>query len=185
MPEYNKYLCFIVVHLGQHVSEYTRCVAGNVLKNNLKSADKLPRDMMQYLRQEVLKLIPDPSKEIRKCLAVLVTTIIGEGHLHSWPQVVPLLAQCLSSPQIHIVTTAMTCLKLICEDHFEALDQDGNHPLNYLFTEFLRFFRHSDIELRRMALDCLLPFLHFLPLPMLNSIHTFMEVNHTTLTSVI
>ncbi|XP_013409528.1 transportin-1 isoform X2 [Lingula anatina] len=159
-PDFNNYLIFVLTKLTSE-DEPTRSLAGLILKNNVRAHyHKCPQEVCQFIKQECLKSIGDPSPLIRATIGILITTISAKGELVNWPELLPTLCQYLDSEDYNVCEGAFGALQKICEDSAEALDSDAlNRPLNVLIPKFLQFFKHSSPKIRSHAIACVNQFI--------------------------
>ncbi|CAH0394310.1 unnamed protein product [Bemisia tabaci] len=154
-PDFNNYLIFVLTNLTSE-DEPTRSLSGLILKNNLKAHYNtfLPT-VTDFIKQECLSAVGDPSPLIRATVGILITTIASKGELRSWPELLPALCNMLDSQNYNVCEGAFGALQKICEDSADDLDTDElNRPLNVLIPKFLQFFRHSSPKIRSHAVAC-------------------------------
>ena len=83
--------------------EPTRSLSGLILKNNVRAHyEKLPAEVGEFIKQECLSSIGDPSPLIRATIGILVTTIASKGGLESWQDLLPRLCQNLDSDDYNV-----------------------------------------------------------------------------------
>ncbi|KAK2150308.1 hypothetical protein LSH36_413g02041 [Paralvinella palmiformis] len=135
-PDFNNYLIFVLTKLVNQA------------------------EVTEFIRQECLNSIGDPSPLIRATIGILITTIAAKGGLENWSELLPRLWQCLDSEDYNVCEGAFGALQKICEDSAEALDTDAlNRPLNILIPKFLEFFKHSSPKIRSHAIACVNQFI--------------------------
>ena len=116
--------------------------------------------MSDFIKNECLSAIGDPSPLIRATVGILITTIASRGELTNWPELLPKLCQMLDSQDYNVCEGSFGALQKICEDSSEILDSDAlNRPLNTLIPKFLQFFQHSSSKIRSHALACVNQFI--------------------------
>ncbi|XP_046751407.1 transportin-1 [Diprion similis] len=154
-PDFNNYLIFVLTKLTSE-DEPTRSLSGLILKNNVKAHfNKFVPEVTNFIKQECLSAIGDPSPLIRATVGILITTVASKGELTSWPELLPALCQMLDSQDYNVCEGAFGALLKICEDSAELLDSDAlNRPLNVLIPKFLQFFRHTSPKIRSHAIAC-------------------------------
>ncbi|VDL19318.1 unnamed protein product [Hymenolepis diminuta] len=154
-PDFVKYLIFIFAKLINE-SEYTRSVAGLVLKNYLTPTYlKQSPEVVAVVKEESLKCMNDPNALIRSTAGTLITTIVSLGGLHSWPEVIPRLLQSLDSNDPYLLQGTFDALKKICEDSKEDLEDDSFFSvLDALILKLIQFFSHPLPKFRSLALHC-------------------------------
>lgn len=78
--------------------EPTRSLSGLILKNNVKAHfHKFLPEVSEFIKQECLNAVGDPSPLIRATVGILITTIASKGELTSWPELLPALVTLLDS----------------------------------------------------------------------------------------
>ncbi|XP_049816138.1 transportin-1 isoform X2 [Schistocerca nitens] len=159
-PDFNNYLIFVLTKLTSE-DEPTRSLSGLILKNNVKAHyHKFLPEVTEFIKQECLSAVGDPSPLIRATVGILITTIASKGELTAWPDLLPALCQMLDSSDYNVCEGAFGALQKICEDSSELLDSDAlNRPLNVLIPKFLQFFRHSSPKIRSHAIACVNQFI--------------------------
>ncbi|XP_025830663.1 transportin-1 [Agrilus planipennis] len=159
-PDFNNYLMFVLTKLVSE-DEPTRSLSGLILKNNVKSHfDSLVPSVANFIKQECLQAVGDPSPLIRATVGILITTIASKGDLSKWPELLPSLCNMLDSQDYNVCEGAFGALQKICEDTAEALDADTvNRPLEILIPKFLQFFSHSSSKIRSYAIGCVNQFI--------------------------
>lgn len=159
-PDFNNYLIFVLTKLTSE-DEPTRSLSGLILKNNVRARFyEFPPGVADFIKQECLAAIGDPSPLIRATVGILITTIASKGDLKSWPELLPTLNEMLDSQDYNVCEGAFGALQKICEDSAEALESDElNRPLNYLIPKFLQFFKHSSSKIRSHAVACVNQFI--------------------------
>ncbi|XP_065331678.1 transportin-1 isoform X1 [Cloeon dipterum] len=159
-PDFNNYLIFVLTKLTSE-DEPTRSLSGLILKNNVKSYyHKFPPEVTEFIKQECLSAVGDPSPLIRATVGILITTIAYKEELVHWPALLPALCQMLDSHDYNVCEGAFGALQKICEDSAERLDSDAlNRPLNILIPKFLQFFQHNSPKIRSHAIACVNQFI--------------------------
>ena len=85
------------------LDEPTRSLSGLILKNNVRAHyDKLPSSVCDFIKQECLNSIGDPSPLIRATVGILITTIASKGGLENWNELLPRLCQSIDSEDYNI-----------------------------------------------------------------------------------
>ncbi|XP_063238810.1 transportin-1 [Bacillus rossius redtenbacheri] len=159
-PDFNSYLIFVLTKLTSE-DEPTRSLSGLILKNNVKAHyNKFLPEVTNFIKQECLSAVGDPSPLIRATVGILITTIASKGELTTWPELLPALCNMLDSQDYNVCEGSFGALQKICEDSAELLDSDAlNRPLNILIPKFLQFFRHTSPKIRSHAIACVNQFI--------------------------
>lgn len=157
--------------------EPTRSLSGLILKNNIRvHGAALQPAIVEYIKQECLNAIGDPSPLIRATVGILITTISSKGGLQHWPQLLPALCEMLDSADYNVCEGSFGALQKICEDSAEALDSpELNRPLNIMIPKFLQFFKHSSPKIRSHAIACINQFIINRTQALMLHIDTFIE----------
>ncbi|XP_033738746.1 transportin-1-like isoform X1 [Pecten maximus] len=158
-PDFNNYLIFVLTKLTSE-DDPTRSLSGLILKNNVRAHfEKFPPEVTNFIKQECLNSIGDPSPLIRATIGILVTTIVAKGELRNWTELLPSLCSSLDSDDYNVCEGAFGALQKICEDTAEDLDNDSTRPLNILIPKFLQFFKHNSPKIRSHAIACVNQFI--------------------------
>ncbi|XP_021941356.1 transportin-1 isoform X1 [Zootermopsis nevadensis] len=175
-PDFNNYLIFVLTKLTSE-DEPTRSLSGLILKNNVKAHfHKFLPVVTEFIKQECLSAVGDPSPLIRATVGILITTIASKGELTTWPELLPALCSMLDSQDYNVCEGSFGALQKICEDSAELLDSDAlNRPLNVLIPKFLQFFRHSSPKIRSHAIACVNQFIITRTQALMIHIDSFLE----------
>ena len=96
----------------------TRSLSGLILKNNVRAHfEKFPPEVTNFIKQECLNSIGDPSPLIRATIGILVTTIVAKGELRNWQELLPHLCQCLDSDDYNVCEVCIimvVCFVWLC-----------------------------------------------------------------------
>jgi transportin-2 len=175
-PDFNNYLIFVLTRLKTE-DEPTRSLSGLILKNNVKAHyQNFPPTVAEFIKQECLNNIGDPSPLIRATIGILITTIASKGELQAWPELLPQLCNLLNSEDYNTCEGSFGALQKICEDSSELLDSDAlNRPLNVMIPKFLQFFKHCSPKIRSHAIACVNQFIIGRAQALMDNIDTFIE----------
>ncbi|KAK1877906.1 Transportin-2 [Dissostichus eleginoides] len=175
-PDFNNYLIFVLTRLKTE-DEPTRSLSGLILKNNVKAHyQNFPPTVAEFIKQECLNNIGDPSPLIRATIGILITTIASKGELQTWPELLPQLCNLLNSEDYNTCEGSFGALQKICEDSSELLDSDAlNRPLNIMIPKFLQFFKHCSPKIRSHAIACVNQFIIGRAQALMDNIDTFIE----------
>lgn len=175
-PDFNNYLIYVLTKLKTE-DEPTRSLSGLILKNNIRlHGGNLQPEIVEYIKQECLLAVGDPSPLIRATVGILITTIASKGGLANWPQLLPALCEMLDSQDYNICEGAFGALQKICEDSSEQLDSPVlNRPLNIMIPKFLEFFTHTSPKIRSHAIACINQFIINRTQVLMLHIDTFIE----------
>lgn len=159
--------------------EPTRSLSGLILKNNVKTHyNGMMPTVSNFIKQECLSAVGDPSPLIRATVGILITTIASKGELTTWPELLPALCTMLDSQDYNVCEGAFGALQKICEDSAEMLDSDAlNRPLNILIPKFLQFFSHSSSKIRSHAIGCVNQFIINRTQALMLHIDSFLQVS--------
>ncbi|KAF1379394.1 hypothetical protein PFLUV_G00175610 [Perca fluviatilis] len=175
-PDFNNYLIFVLTRLKTE-DEPTRSLSGLILKNNVKAHyQNFPPTVADFIKQECLNNIGDPSPLIRATIGILITTIASKGELQTWPELLPQLCNLLNSDDYNTCEGSFGALQKICEDSSELLDSEAlNRPLNIMIPKFLQFFKHCSPKIRSHAIACVNQFIIGRAQALMDNIDTFIE----------
>ncbi|KAJ6625440.1 Transportin-1 [Pseudolycoriella hygida] len=175
-PDFNNYLIYVLTKLKSE-DEPTRSLSGLILKNNIRThGSTLQPEIVEYIKQECLRAVGDPSPLIRATVGILITTIASKGGLTSWQQLLPSLCEMLDSQDYNVCEGAFGALQKICEDSTDALDSATlNRPLNIMIPKFLQFFTHTSPKIRSHAIACINQFIVNRTQALMLHIDTFIE----------
>ncbi|KAJ3600654.1 hypothetical protein NHX12_031632 [Muraenolepis orangiensis] len=175
-PDFNNYLIFVLTRLKTE-DEPTRSLSGLILKNNVKAHyQNFPPTVAEFIKQECLSNIGDPSPLIRATIGILITTIASKGELQTWPELLPQLCNLLNSEDYNTCEGSFGALQKICEDSSELLDSDAlNRPLNIMIPKFLQFFKHCSPKIRSHAIACVNQFIIGRAQALMDNIDPFIE----------
>ena len=175
-PDFNNYLIYVLTKLTSE-DEPTRSLSGLILKNNIRiHGTELQPAIIEYIKQECLMALGDPSPLIRATAGILITTIANKGGLQNWPELLPTLCDMLDSQDYSVCEGAFGALQKICEDSADVLDSSAlNRPLNIMIPKFLQFFRHSSPKIRSNAIACINQFIINRTQALMVHIDTFIE----------
>lgn len=130
-----------------------------MLKNNVKVSYKsIPEPSKAYMKSSLLLGLQDPSQQIRNYVGNVVTEVVRQGGIVSWPQVLPELVAMVANENSQVSPDsqdgAMSALFKICEDNKRALDQEyqTQRPLAFLLPKLLAFTTSSNPKIRMRAL---------------------------------
>ena len=96
--------------------EPTRSLSGLILKNNVKAHfQKFLPVVTEFIKQECLSAVGDPSPLIRATVGILITTIASKGELTTWPELLPALCSMLDSEDYNVCEVSWTVgLLVLC-----------------------------------------------------------------------
>lgn len=116
---------------------------------------KQPDDVIAVIKEETLNCMKDPNPLIRSTAGTLITTLVTVAKLHSWPELIPQLLQCLESNDPYLLQGTFDALKKICEDSKEELEDPIFFDiLEALILKLIQFFSHPLPKIRSLALHC-------------------------------
>jgi hypothetical protein len=93
----------VLISLCNVTDEPTRSLSGLILKNNVKAHfHKFLPVVTEFIKQECLSAVGDPSPLIRATVGILITTIASKGELTAWPELLPALCSMLDSQDYNV-----------------------------------------------------------------------------------
>ena len=141
--------------------------------------ESLSSNVINFIKQECLQAVGDPSPLIRATVGIIITTLSSKGGLQSWPELLPALCNMLDSEQYNVCEGAFGALLKICEDSAEALDADiATRPSSILIPKFLQFFNHSSPKIRSCAIGCVNQFIIHRSDALMINIDAFLSVSN-------
>ncbi|CAK8675659.1 unnamed protein product [Clavelina lepadiformis] len=175
-PDFNNYLIYVLTKLTTE-DEPTRSLSGLILKNNVRAHfTNLPPNVAEFIKQECLKAVGDPSALIRATVGILITTIAAEGDLVNWQDLLPALCQLLDSEDYNTCEGAFGALQKVCEDCADQLDSPQlQQSLDVMIPKFLQFFKHSSPKIRSHAISCVNQFIIGRTQALMNHIDDFIQ----------
>ncbi|KAG9444187.1 hypothetical protein H6P81_015527 [Aristolochia fimbriata] len=178
-PDFNNYLAFILARAEGKTVEI-RQAAGLLLKNNLKTAYKsLAPASQQYIKSELLLCLGAADRHIRSTVGSVISVIVQQGQVFSWPELLQALVQCLDSNNLNHMEGAMDALSKICEDIPEELDSDvpglAERPINVFLPRLFQFFQSPHASLRKLSLNSVNQFIVVKPAALLRSMDQFLQ----------
>ena len=92
-------------------------MSGLFLKKNIQDDfQNFPPAVVNYIRNQCLSGLGDPSPRIRATVAVIVKTIGSTGGLDNWPDLLQKLCQMLNSTENpEVCRGALGALQMVCE----------------------------------------------------------------------
>lgn len=91
-----------------------RQAAGLLLKNNLRTAyNSLAPLNQQYVKSELLPCLGAADRGIRLTVGTVISVIVQQGHIFSWPELLQGLVQCLDSNDLNHMEGAMDALSKV------------------------------------------------------------------------
>lgn len=154
-PEIENYLFFILV-VDDNAKSDVRAASGITLKNIiLKNANRGNR---QYILDNVTNGLLSDDNMVRNTTGNVITTLFSIYGLEHWPQVLSKLVELANSSQNQkAAEAAMSALSKISEDSHRKLDVDinGERPLDYLLSVFIKLMDSSSTRIRALAVECI------------------------------
>lgn len=169
-PDFTNYLTFLLassqqppsIKLPQDEYDTARSAAAITLKNTIKSSyQTLPGPSKDYIRSIILQGLQDLSPQIRNYSGNVITEVVRQGGLLSWPTLLSDLftlienkdGKCSQQTQ----EGSINALLKICEDNKRALDKDygGQRPLLFVYPKLLELTTSPVTKVRANALACL------------------------------
>lgn len=180
IPDFNLYLLYILSQ--PHYEEYSRTVAGLLLKNNLlHNFGHLQPQFKQVFKAHILSLLGDPSPSVRRTVGTILTTFFSKEEsvcLH-WPELIPSFVSCMDSGDFKKADGAFSALLKICEDSPRKLEEEkdmqGQCPLNFLIPKFLSFFTSTHGIFRQYAISCVNQFVVEMPHALLSNLDNYLQ----------
>ncbi|PFH50468.1 hypothetical protein AMATHDRAFT_3953 [Amanita thiersii Skay4041] len=155
-PEYIAYLAYILSE-AKTEEDRIRTIAGYLLKNNARLILMAPVNVVNYVKQAVLRAFDDSSIMIRNAAGQDIVSFLGVLEPRNWPECLAQLLNALDSPDYDKQEAAFNVLEKACEDFPRKLDFEvnGTRPLDYLIPKFLELSEHPSAKMRSHAVACL------------------------------
>ena len=103
LPDFNKYLCYLLCTPVPGVAPDYRLVAGYVLVTNLRSRFlTFPPDTTEYIKARIFEALQDEQYDIRKAAGTITTWLLRSVVPENWPQGLLKLLELLESPNIDV-----------------------------------------------------------------------------------
>lgn len=178
-PDFNNYLAFILARAEGKPVEI-RQAAGLLLKNNLRTAyNALAPLNQQYIKSELLPCLGAADRDIRLTVGTVISVIVQQGQILSWPELLQGLLHCLDSNDLNHMEGAMDALSKICEDTPEELDLDvpglAERPINVFLPRLFQFFQSPHASLRKLSLGSVNQFIVVMPTALLLSMDQYLQ----------
>jgi transportin-1 len=153
-PDYTNYLSYLVsatqqpatISLPRESYDLARSAAAIALKNFIKTSyTTIPDPGKAYIRSVILGGLQDPSSQMRNYSGIVITEVMRQGGVLSWPTLLFDLFALIENAQGTYTTQtqegAIEALFKICEDNKRALDKQyaEGRPLTLLFQKLLEF----------------------------------------------
>jgi transportin-1 len=172
--DYANYLTYLVItpqsppslNLTPEAYHMARSAGAVALRNLVRTSYKsVPDNGKTYIRSVVLQGLQDNNAQIRNYTGNVVTELLRQGGVMSWPSLLASLVALVENKTGDIPQRtqegAMSALNKVCEDNKRALDRDysGERPLAFLFPKLIDFTRHDSPIVRATALSAVNLFL--------------------------
>ncbi|CAE6461862.1 unnamed protein product [Rhizoctonia solani] len=160
VPDYPCYLAHILAFSSPD-DERVRTVAGLVLKNAAKGIAGAQSEVVQYVKETVLRAYADSSAMVRNAAAQVIVVVLGALEPANWPEALAALLHGLDG-DASAQETAFGVLEKCCEDYPRKLEAEihGTRPTDVLIPRFLALADAEASKIRTLALTCLS---HFIP----------------------
>ncbi|CAE7207450.1 unnamed protein product [Rhizoctonia solani] len=160
VPDYPCYLAHILA-FSPAEEERVRTVAGLVLKNAAKGIATAQSEIVQYVKETVLRAYGDPSAMVRNAAAQVIVVVLGALEPANWPESLAALLHGLDG-DVSAQEAAFGVLEKCCEDYPRKLEAEihGTRPTDVLIPRFLALADAESSKIRTLALTCLS---HFIP----------------------
>lgn len=169
-PEYANYLTYILASqspgalgMEQEQSDLARLAAAISLKNHVKARYKTIQPQSQaYIQTTVVQLIQDPHPQIRSYTGNIITEIVLQVGVFSWPeilmQLIGLADNDKGDTRPEVSEAASAALVKICEDNTRPLNvahQNGTRATDYVIPKLIKLTQSPTPKVRANALEAL------------------------------
>ncbi|KAJ8966450.1 hypothetical protein NQ317_003196 [Molorchus minor] len=148
LTDFPNYLLFILGNSS--FSESVRSLGGILLKNNILTVySSLSQEDNLKFRNECLRLLKDPSREVRISISNVIV-IIAKDHLKTWHELIPYLMKCFVSQDEHS-EVALTTLFKVCEELInKQKPQEEAYPITHeVFPKLVEFVALDTCTIRQ------------------------------------
>ena len=176
MFDFNNYLTFILTRLPNE-EEGVRAMAGLLLKNNVRvSYHKFHQDVREYIKQACLEAVGDPWLLVRSTVGILITTIVTQAKLQSWPQLLPHLLKLLDMPDYNVREGALGAMQKLCEDSASDIASEEFAPiLDVMVPKFLSLFTVEQEKLRVHSIAAINQFVPLNPPALMANMNVYLQ----------
>ena len=95
-----------------------RQAAGLLLKNNMKTAfGSIAPSYQQYIKSELLPCLGATERHIRSTVGTVISVIVQQGRIFSWPELLQALLNCLESNDLNHMEGALDALSKVWSSH--------------------------------------------------------------------
>lgn len=153
-PLFVVYLVHILAH-GTHLDANVRAVAGLTMKNQLSASySRLPAEMQTRLKADIVYVLNDVDKLLRRTAANLIASIVRSEGLLRWPTLPSALVTLMDSGSPHAVAGSLLTTRQLAEDVAEELDDDAlGNPLDNLVPRLIALMGHADVNIQLLAAE--------------------------------
>ena len=186
-PDITDYLLCILksdpAYLGLPADQavVARSSAAVSLKNLIKTRySSIPPDKVDSIRKSIVPCLSDDNLSIRNVVGNVITELVKQGGVLSWPDVYGSLFSLAEDGQGQSARTqegATSALFKICEDNTKALikDYSGQRPLDAFLPKLFQLMASQHSKVRAMTLECVNIFLPLKPKVLVDSMDVFMS----------
>jgi hypothetical protein len=134
-----------------------RAIAGLLLKNSVREIGQNDLKSLKFIQQCSLASLGDPLPLVRGTIGIVITTLLSNFGVDSWPELLPSLLQILDQQQQNqlLMDGAFACLAKVCEDSALSLSQHSARPLDHIVPRLIQFAEFPRDQIREYALECL------------------------------
>lgn len=147
-------LSLITTVISFHTDEETRVQSGQLLESNIKARFRhFPVELVDFLKNECLSALDDPSPTIRATVLTLIETILVKlGKFSNWPDILPKLNQLLDSSENSDLEGVFRALQSSQEDFSSGLYLSSVGLQNELISKLLQFSSHISPKIRLLPI---------------------------------
>jgi len=182
-PDITNYLTYILCdppssyNLSPENIHLARSAAAISLKNIVKTKYRgISPANQSFIRNSLLRCLEDPNGQIRSFTGNVITEIVKQGGILTWPEVFPTLLALAGNDTGNVPPPtqegAMSALAKVCEDNKKSLDRDyhGQRPLDIILPRLLQLTVSPVAKVRALALECINVFIPQKPRALLSLI---------------
>ncbi|RKP18410.1 ARM repeat-containing protein [Rozella allomycis CSF55] len=148
---------YVYIFGSSSVNADIRAIAGLSLKNQLRYMDlsTMAREQIEFMKQASLQALACEMALVSNTSGTLITTLIAQGTLDLWPDLLAQLMGMFMNPEVHYKLGYLNALTKICEDNVKELEHHASKPLENVVPFLLNLLQHPQIIMKVKALDCL------------------------------
>lgn len=189
-PDFVNYLTFLLrttqapASIGFDATKYNvvRVAAAMNLKTKLHVAySTVSPDSLAFIHSSSLLAMQDESSQIRGSAGSIISELVSQGGLLSWPtlldELISLASNATGAIRVDTQEAAMSAIQKICEDNRKQLEKEvqGQRPLNVIVPKLMELTASHSPKIRASSLSTIHMFLAYKPESLIASLDTFLN----------